>query len=377
MSFKAKHTEFTPDYHVHPGQFLEEELEINGLKQSDLAKRTGLTSKTINTIIKGNAPISPDTAVLLESVLGKPALYWLNLDAIYQLNKANNAQYKSLEKDINLLDQIDIAGITNNGWIKKHNNKIQQLKALLSFFGVSTVKQLASVWTKLEVNFRTSQAYSKNHLNIMTWLRRGEILAQKIDCAPYDANSFRKSLEKCRTLTTHSFPEIEIEIQHICSKSGVAVVFVPVLKNVSTSGAAHWISKDKALIQLSLWGKKDDKFWFNFYHEAGHILLHGRKEQFIDSTGSSQDQYRDEDTFFTHELKLVEAEADDFAANSLIPKKYFSEFVLKNKFTSKNVIDFAKQQGIAPGIVVGQLQKNEHIGWGKLNNLKKTYDFSK
>lgn len=374
MSHKTQYSEFSPDYYIHPGHFLEEELEILGLKQTDLAKRSGLTNKTINAIIKGNAPISPDTAVILEAVLGKPAVYWLNLDSLYQVKKASEVQYKLLQKNTSLLKEIDSAGMIKQKWIAQYNDKVEQLKEVLSFFGVATVQQLSAVWSKLDVNYRTSPAYQKNHLNIMAWLRQGELLAQNIECKIYNAKAFKDALIECRKLTNYLFPEINNKIQSICANAGVAVVFVPEIKNISTSGAAQWINKDKALIQLSLRGKKDDKFWFNFYHEAGHILLHGRKEQFIDNEGSQSSS--ENNIFFTPERMLIEAEADDFAANHLISKKVFSEFVSKNVFTKKSILAFAEQENIAPGIIVGQLQKNKFLDWNKLQGLKKTYDFS-
>lgn len=373
MTNTASCSEFIPDYLVHPGQLLEEELEVKNLKQSDLAKRTGLTSKTINTIIKGTASISPDTAIALEAVLGRPAVYWLTLEAAYQVRKASEEQNKILNDEVDLLDNIDVTDLIKQKWIKKYEDRVQQLRELLSYFGVATVRQLPEVWSKLEVNYRSSQAYRRNHFNIMAWLRRGEILAQDITCKPYSSKKFKEALLECRKLTNNSFQDVSDKITSVCSNAGVAVVFVPEISKISTSGAAQWLSKDKALIQLSLRGKKDDRFWFSFYHEAGHILLHGRKEQFIDNGGNSKVLSH---AYLTPELKLIEAEADDFAVSFLIPKKKFSEFIARNDFSSSRVKEFSEELGIAPGIVVGQLQNNGFVSWGsKLNKFKKSYDF--
>ena len=41
-------------------------------------------------------------------------------------------------------------------------------------------------------------------------------------------------------------------------------------------------------------------------------------------------------------------------------------------FTERTVRDFAEEQGIAPGIVVGRLQRDEHLPQSHLNNLKKS-----
>ena len=207
----------------------------------------------------------------------------------------------------------------------------------------------------------------------MAWLRRGEKLAHAIHCEPFDTRKFKNALLECRKLTTKTFPEVEKKIQSICAAAGVAVVYVPVITGVSTSGVAQWLDKDKALIQLSLRGKRDDKFWFNFYHEAGHILLHGRKEQFIDTEGKTSSSV--EGQYLTEENKLKEAEADEFSANFLIARKSFSTFAAYDDFSESAVKSFARKEGIAPGIVVGQLQKNSYIGWGELNSLKQKYEF--
>ncbi len=358
--------EFNPDFKIHPGVSLGEELTSKGFTQSDLAKRTGLTTKTINTIINGLASVTPDTAVLFETVLGKPAEYWLKLETDYQISKINEVQHESLQDDIKLLKEIDLDGVIGKKWLPEYSDKVEQLLAVFSFLGVSSKKQLSLVWSNLDVNYRTNEIYKKNHYNIMLWLRQGELSAQKITCRKYDDRMFKVALLKCRELTKTPFSEIREKLQEVCANAGVAVVFVPELKNVSTSGAAQWLSKDKALIQLSDRGKREDVFWFNFFHEASHIILHGRKEQFIDSG---------KDAFLTSERSLKEAEADDSAANFLVPRKDFIVFVSENDFSEKTIKSFARKVGIHPGVIVGQLQKREYLSWRSLNNLRRPFKF--
>jgi HTH-type transcriptional regulator/antitoxin HigA len=365
----------------HPGIVLEKALLSEGMLQIELAKRTGLTAKTINSIIKGTAPISPETAMNLETVLGEPASYWLELEATYQINKINNLKNESLKKELPFLSKIHVKEMISKKWIDSKSDDIEQLRELYKFFGVNSVNQLSPVWSQLEVNYRTSNKYTQNHFNIMAWLRKGEILAKDINCKPYNSSEFRSALSECRKLTNYSFDKVYKKIQDICSEAGVAVVYVEELKNVSTSGAAHWIDKETALIQLSLRGKADDKFWFNFYHEAGHILLHGRKEQFIDNHGAGlmfsgkNEDCSDDTPYFTEENKLKEAEADEFSGNFLIPRKEFSKFVNEGDFSETSIKAFAKIQGISTGIVVGQLQNKGYLGWDKFYYLKRKYTF--
>ena len=72
---------YEPDYVVTPGEILEENLEARNIKKNDLAQRCGLSTKTISLIINGTAPISPETALCFQRVLGVSANIWSNLEA--------------------------------------------------------------------------------------------------------------------------------------------------------------------------------------------------------------------------------------------------------------------------------------------------------
>ena len=77
---------YTPDYAVSPGETLAEMLNERGMSQAELARRTGISTKHINLILKGSAPISPETALKLERVLNVSARVWNALEANYRGN---------------------------------------------------------------------------------------------------------------------------------------------------------------------------------------------------------------------------------------------------------------------------------------------------
>lgn len=78
-------------------------------------------------------------------------------------------------------------------------------------------------------------------------------------------------------------------------------------QKVPWNGATKRLSPQKAMILLSLRGKGEDKFWFSFFREAGHVLYDNRKDILIND-GSKDD--------------LREVRADEFAAKFLIPPEY-------------------------------------------------------
>src|SRR5690606_27160363 len=97
-------------------------------------------------------------------------------------------------------------------------------------------------------------------------------------------------LFQVRNLSVHLESGFHHTVTELCASAGVAVVFVPELPRTRVSGATRWLTSDKALIQLSLRYKSDDHLWFTFFHEAGHILLHGKRDMFIEAEDQEHNQ---------------------------------------------------------------------------------------
>src|SRR5262245_10299900 len=76
----------------HPGETVLEYLDFHGWSQRDLARRTGITPKTISEICNGKAPITPTTALAFENVFWRPAHLWLNLQRCYDEAEARRRQ---------------------------------------------------------------------------------------------------------------------------------------------------------------------------------------------------------------------------------------------------------------------------------------------
>lgn len=76
-------TEFRPDYAIHPGVFLREEMEAMCLSQKELAEKLGCSPSVISEILHEKRKINADFAVRLETALYSPASYWLRLQALY------------------------------------------------------------------------------------------------------------------------------------------------------------------------------------------------------------------------------------------------------------------------------------------------------
>ena len=353
---KIIQNEYYPDVVSAPGETLLEILEEREMTQVGLAERTGRPIKTISEIINGKTAITTETALQFEKVLGVPAGFWINRERNYREWKAREAERVELEKCLPWMKYFPIRNMIRMGWIKKFDDDITQLIELLSFFSIASPEQWKPIWETANVNYRRSPAYAADRYIASAWLRKGELEAQQIQCAPYDATRFRTALSKIRSLTTSGPEEFVPAMTKLCAEAGVAVVFVHELPRLQTSGATRWLTPTKAMIQLSLLYKRDDQLWFTFFHEAGHILFHGKRDIFLEGTGVEDDK---------------EDEANQFAADTLIsPAEYRRFNPRKEHFSAAEVNDFAEQIGIAPGIVVGRLQHDKYLPITHLNGLK-------
>jgi HTH-type transcriptional regulator/antitoxin HigA len=349
---------YEPDYAVAPGGTLRSTLNALSLTQSDLAARTGLSVKHINQIVQGVAPITAETALLLERVTNVSARYWSSLEAVYRERLARRDNRARLAEDAEWLEQLPLKELARRGYLSLRDDKATQVEKACRFFGVADPERWREVWLKPLVSFRRSPTLAADPGAVATWLRLGELEASAIETAPYDARLFREALIRIRSFTLRE-PRVALKrLRAECADAGVAVVFLSDIGKTRSSGAARWLTPTKALIQLSDRFKADDRFWFSFFHEAAHVLLHSKKETFVDG-----DDVEDKE----------EDEANAFAAIQLIPRR--SEFRLQELHTDSDVRRFAKEIGIAPGIVVGRLQREDKWGWNRGNHLKQRISF--
>lgn len=353
--------QYVPDYLVTPGEVLQDYLEGFGMTQAELAARTGLTQKTVNEIIKGKSPITPESALKLERSLGRPAHFWNNLERQFQEDRTRLAEEKRLRSHLDWLKNLPVGQLVKLGWVSKKNDNVSQLKEVLQFFGVASPEQWTAVWKDYQVAYRQTQRFESCAESVSAWLRKGEIEARQIRCKPYNKKDFFKALDSIRDLTMEAPEVFQPQLVEICASAGAAVVFVPELPKTGVYGATRWIG-NKAVIQLSLRYKSNDHLWFTFFHEAGHIIKHGRKEIFIEGNGLDNEK---------------EEEANAFARDRLIPPAALRKFIQSWDGRSLAPIEtFAKKIKIAPGIVVGRLQHDNLLPNSHGNGLKVFFRWS-
>jgi HTH-type transcriptional regulator / antitoxin HigA len=351
MSTTESHP-FKPDYVSPPGHTLRDRLAELNLPQSELALRAGFSTKHVNQIMQGLAPITPETALALERITGMPARFWNRRESDYREGLLR-AEALTLSADGEAwLASLPIKELQKRKYLPSTADRGRLFDAALTFFGVANVEAFHRVWRGPVASFRRSQTLSSHSSAVISWLRIAQIEAQSVDASDFSAPAFRKVLRSVRSLTLRGDPN---DLVDICASVGVVVVFVREVKGCRMHGATWWAAPNRAVIALSDRFKKDDHFWFTFFHEAAHVLLHSKKETFVDD-GSEND--------------TLEDEANKFARDFLIPPDRGNE--LNQLRTDSDVKRFATDIGIAPGIVVGRMQHDRIWGYNLGHRLKRT-----
>jgi HTH-type transcriptional regulator / antitoxin HigA len=259
------------------------------------------------------------------------------------------------------------------GWLPMPTQH-SEVELLLTFLGVSSPASWESVWDATGVAYRQTRTLKASPEAISAWVRATEIAASELqmDIAEYSEALLHKSLKELRGLTTLRADRILEPLQTICASAGVAVVLVPALHNTSISGCARWLTDRKALVALTLRYKTDDQFWFTFFHEVGHLLLHRKRRSFVLDNPDNNIADRVVDP----EMQQYEDEANRFAADTLIPPDALSNFINAGMFTNDTIPAFAERLGIGPGLLVGRLQHEGLLSFHQGNAFKQKLGFS-
>jgi len=342
---------YLPSKALHPGLMLQKVLNNSDMTQRNLSARTGLTEKHISQIINGEANLTVDTALLLENVLGGTASFWINLDKNYQETQARLEREQQLEKEIILLKNFPYGDLVNCKYVEQTRKPKERVRNLWKFFGVNSLDFVSNIEA---VAYRRKDGAGVKSEALATWLRCGEIEAAKLDLVAYNRQALKSLLSDVRKLTRRVDSKVFADLTAMLAEVGVGLVCVPHFAHTQVNGATRWM-RQNPVIQLSIRGRDADKFWFTLFHELGHIINHGRKEEFIE--------------FINDEKNQKEIDADAFAQKTLIPSAPYGVFVRRQDYSAAAIEVFAETIQVDPGIVLGRLKHDGYVEFAQLSYM--------
>ena len=286
---------FNPDYAVPPGETLGELIDERGMTQNEVAIRTGLSRKTINEILSGKAPLTPDTAQKLELVFQTPARFWNEHERLYRQHIALKEHEKTLEEHRGWEKNFPYSELAARQLVPATGNVLRRIWNLCGFFGISRPQAVDQIFADLTISgtlFRRQSITKSKPYLAWTWLRVAEIQARKIESIAYREAEFVKCIRAVPGRTaeirdSEGFDLFRSDMIESFRLAGVALVFVPEFSGAAINGAAFW-QAGRPVIALTLRGKRLDGIIFTLLHEAAHILHHGKKTTVIDAAIPSE-----------------------------------------------------------------------------------------
>lgn len=346
----ASINEYYPEEVLHPSETLNDKIKEMEMSRKEFAIRTGKPEKTIIAVLKGESSITPTMAILFENITKIPARFWINKQARYNEYIARKQRKHDIEQASAWTKSFPYAEMAKNNWLPQTRKIEEKTINLFEYFAISTHEG----WNKLylESKLKVAAYASLKHTNdphaISAWLRQGEIQADQINAIEYNKNIFSKNLLEIKNIMAQHPDNFFLQLQKICLQAGVKVFYTPKLPKAPISGSTRWI-KNTPIIQLTARYKQNDRFWFTFFHEAGHILLHGKKYISLENIN------------FSDADPQKEQEAHDFAEEWTFSKEQEKEVINATPLNENDIINFANRFNTHPAMIIGRLQHKQLI----------------
>ena len=338
-----------------PGATIKEQLNDRGMSQKEFAARMDMSEKHISRLINGEVQLTPETAVRLEVVLGVPAKFWNDLEAIYREKIIKAEAENAMDADIEIAKQFPYAEMAKYGWVPETRIGKEKAVALRKYFGVVGLTLLENQRIT-GIACRRLAITEKGDLALMAWAQEARIKAREIQTAPINIAKLISSIDEMRKMTVGKPEEFCPAITRCLADCGVALICLPHLKGSFLQGAS-FVDGKKIVVGMTGRGKDADVFWFSLFHELAHIVL-GHVGRFSSTTEKDED------------------DADKWSRDILIAPPDFQQFKNDKDYSERSVVRFAKDLGIAPGIVVGRMQREGMIKYSMLNGLKEKYEIA-
>lgn len=353
---------FSPTWISPPGETIRDILSSRGWSNDRFASEMNVARENADGLLSGFTCIEEEIANRLSLLFGGSPNFWLQREHQYRQAKHELVSRIDIEEVSQWMDGLPASELRNCGWLGKRTTAEEKLAQTMSFLGVGSEaewkKKYKAVFSSTAL--LTSASFKSKPIADAFWLRLGEIKASQLSLSSWCSEKLQDLLPQCKKLTRESNPQVFIpRLMEFCAEAGLACVVVKAPKGCRASGAARFQSEGYPIVQLSARHLSDDHFWFTFFHEIGHILLHGIGDR-ID--------------FECDDRAKEEREANQFAAEQLVPKQFVEELLTLQPLSVNRIARFAKKVGVSAGLIVGQLQNAGRIPHGHSSNrLKRRY----
>lgn len=353
----------------HPGYYVKDYIDEQGITQEELSKRLQTTPKYISDLVNGRINLTDEMVLKLSIVFGTSTKLWLNLNQKFIEKKLEIEKRIRIDQECELAKKLDYKFWVELGLVKATRITAEKVQELQRYFKVSSLSVLSQRDFLVQYRTSVSEVTDVNVINANAWVQTAINLGTQIEAGPFDKKKLLEAIPEIRSMIVQNPKDFYPRLRELFASCGVALVLLPNLKNCGVNGAVKWLGKDKVVLALNDRRKYADTFWFALFHELGHVLQQRIKVLLVSEIKKAGLETDDL-------IQRLEAEADAFSQNTLIPKAEYDEFVMmcSSGFTAETIRSFAARINVLPGIVVGRLQHDGYLtNQTALNSLKIKY----
>lgn len=319
----------------HPIDAIKFRMEQANLTRQDLIPYIGSRSK-VSEVLNGKRALSLRMIRSLHKGLGIPAEVLLHKPEAKLPEDSPLGEWK----------KYPVKEMAERKWFRSFKRKPVEAKE----YAEELVRELFAPLGEefLQPALLRQHVRSGSHMNeyaIAAWRARVLMLAQNQNIGRYDPGTVSEDF--MRRLVSLSYLDDGVRLaQEFLAKSGITLVALTHLGQTHLDGAAFLSAHGKPIIGLTLRHDRLDNFWFTLCHELGHVALH------LDD---------DEHATFYDEIDAegrgLEADADQFASEALIPPEVWRSSGVHEDPTPAKVRAVAASMRIHPAIVAGRVRR--------------------
>ena len=356
---KTVNTQHIPAEVFPPGEFIREEIEERGWTQEDLAEILGRPLRLVNEVIMGKRGITPETANGIAAAFGTSAQFWMNLESMYRLSQIRTRDTNTVERRARLYSLGPIKEMIKRQWLEPSENISILEQRFMEFVHAETLDTTPTFYAHAA---RKSTPYHTDTPAQTAWLYRARQLAEAMTTSYYSPDLHSSVVEELRSLTTD--PEETRRAPRLLADAGIRLLVVEPFRGSRIDGACFWLSDNEPVVAISMRYDRIDYFWHTLMHELEHV----KNQDGLANANASIDTNRGERT---SDQPDYEKQVENSAAQTLVAREELEDFIHRAGplYSYNSIKGFASRIGVHPGIVVGQLQRREEIGYSNFRKM--------
>lgn len=331
------------------GQILGAEIEERGWTQADFAAVLSRPTQFVSEIITGKKEITRESAAQIAAALGHTPGYWLKLQDDYLLHEqakdtATQRELRNVRRRVRFNELAPMPLLLKRGIIQGRTVDDQEAE-LMELYELKDINDEPGFVLAAR---RSNPAETLSTLQL-AWVACARRTARaRKPPVPYSADRLaRLAAELPRILTT---PDRFRDLPGLLAQAGVRLVYVEALPGAKIDGCAFFLDDGTPVIALSGRGKRMDKIIFTLLHEIAHLVLgHVKPDEIIVEEVGQHAPDSDNEKAANHR-----------AASWILPQPLPPA---RDRINQAWVIRVAGERGLAPIVVIGQLQNLKRLDW--------------